>query len=78
MNDKPAIAIRVASKGHKDVTLAFDKQSHLMVKIEHRTLESGSGMEVNEEPRDYRIHQKQGRVAGTKKDLDLSRWKEIR
>ncbi|QVL30904.1 hypothetical protein KIH39_18895 [Telmatocola sphagniphila] len=49
VNDKPAIAIRVASKGHKDVTLAFDKQSHLMVKIEHRTLESGSGMEVNEE-----------------------------
>jgi len=46
---KPAVGVRVASKGHKDVNLYFDKQNGLLVKIEHRTVDFQSGQEVNEE-----------------------------
>ena len=49
VEDKPAIGVRVAFKDRKDVTLFFDKKTGLLAKIEHRTLDSGTGNEVNEE-----------------------------
>jgi hypothetical protein len=33
----PAFGVRVSSKGHRDVTLFFDKESHLLVKTETRS-----------------------------------------
>ncbi|HXD87075.1 MAG TPA: hypothetical protein VN641_11310 [Urbifossiella sp.] len=49
VEDKPTIGIRVSQKGKKDLTLFFDKKTHLLAKIEHRTQVPGAGQEVNEE-----------------------------
>jgi hypothetical protein len=46
---KPALGVRVSSKGHKDVNLYFDKATGLLTKIEHRTIDPASGKELNEE-----------------------------
>ncbi len=46
---KPAIGVRAAAKGKKDMTFFFDKKSNLLVKIEHRGTDSTTGAEVNEE-----------------------------
>jgi len=49
IDDKPAVGVRVSAKGKKDITLFFDKKTNLLVKVEHRALEAGTGTEVNEE-----------------------------
>jgi len=49
VQDKPAVGIRVVSKGHRDINLFFDKESGLMVKIEHRTVDLNTQQELNEE-----------------------------
>lgn len=49
VEDKPAVGVRVSQKDKKDITLFFDKKTHLLVKIEHRTAEPGTGKEINEE-----------------------------
>ena len=41
VNDKPAVGVKVASKGHADAKLYFDKTSGLLVKIERRAREAG-------------------------------------
>lgn len=48
-NDKPAIGVRLSSKGHKDVSVWFDKETGLMAKIESRGVDFGSGQETAEE-----------------------------
>lgn len=48
VNDKPAHGVHVTSKGHKDVSLFFDKKTGLLVKLEFRGNDP-SGAEVNEE-----------------------------
>jgi hypothetical protein len=47
--DKAAAGVVVKSKGHKDVKLYFDKESGLLVKVEHISLDLLSGKEVLEE-----------------------------
>ena len=47
--DKPAMRVLVKSTGHRDVKLYFDKESNLLVKVEHPTLDLLSGKEVTEE-----------------------------
>ncbi len=49
VKDKPAVGMRVSSKGHKDVNLYFDKDTGLLIKIEHRTVDFNTDKEVNEE-----------------------------
>jgi len=49
VQDKPAIGIRVANKDHKDINLFFDKETGLLVKFEHRTVDFNTQQEVNEE-----------------------------
>jgi len=49
VNDKPAVGFRASKKGQKDVTIYIDKKSHLMVKIDRRTVDPMSGQEVSEE-----------------------------
>jgi hypothetical protein len=49
VNGKPAIGIRAAKKGQRDVSIYFDKKSHLLVKVEHRTTDLMSGQELTQE-----------------------------
>jgi hypothetical protein len=49
VNDKPAEGILIKSKGHKDISLFFDKETSRLVKVEHRTLEAQTGKEITEE-----------------------------
>jgi hypothetical protein len=48
VGDRPAVGVRVAVKGRKDLRLYFDKESGLLVKSEH-TLDDAAGKEVVEE-----------------------------
>ncbi len=49
VNDKPALGVRVASKGHKDISLFFDKDTGLLAKVERRTVDPQTGNEITEE-----------------------------
>ncbi len=50
VNEKPAIAILVKAKGHKDRTLSFDKESGLLVKSASKMLKPDmEGVEVDGE-----------------------------
>jgi hypothetical protein len=49
VNNKPAVGVRVASKGQKDISLFFDKETGLLAKVEHRTVDPQSGNEITEE-----------------------------
>src|SRR6266566_4205971 len=49
VENKPALGIKVASKGHKDINLFFDKESGLMVKVEKQSRDIASGKDVLEE-----------------------------
>jgi hypothetical protein len=55
INDGPAVGIRVSTKGHRDVSLYFDKGTGLMVKKEARAVDFQTQQEVTEETiiRDY-------------------------
>ncbi len=46
---KPAVGVRAASKGHKDISFYFDKETHLLSKVEFRSVDAQSGKEVTEE-----------------------------
>jgi hypothetical protein len=46
---KPAVGVRVARKGEKDVSLYFNKETGLLAKVEHRTIDQMSGNEITEE-----------------------------
>jgi hypothetical protein len=50
VNDQPAVEVLVASKGHRDVHLFFDKKTNMLVKTQ-RTIKDQmqGGKEVNEE-----------------------------
>jgi hypothetical protein len=45
---KEVVGVRVSSKGQKDVSLYFDKKTHLLAKLETRGVDT-TGKEVNEE-----------------------------
>ena len=49
VEDKPAIGVRVSSKGHKDINLFFDKKTGLLAKLEHRSKDLNTGDEFTEE-----------------------------
>lgn len=46
---KKVIGITVATKGQKDVSLYFDKETGLIAKLEHRTTDQATGKEITEE-----------------------------
>jgi hypothetical protein len=43
--DRPAAGIKVARKGQADVSLYFDKATHLLVKMQRKTTEADQPME---------------------------------
>lgn len=45
VGDKPALGVRVEAKGYRDVTLYFDKETHLLVKSERRAKDPQTGGE---------------------------------
>src|SRR5438876_1067345 len=49
VEEKPAIGVRVTAKGQKDITLFCDAKTGLLAKLEQRTVEAGTGAEINEE-----------------------------
>jgi len=49
VNDRPALGVRVAAKGRKEVRLYFDKTSGLLVKRAYETLDSATMKEVTHE-----------------------------
>jgi len=56
VDDKPAVGVRISSKGHRDINLYFSKESGVLVKLERRAADPMSGQEFNEErmPSGYR------------------------
>jgi hypothetical protein len=56
VGDKPAVGVKVQHKGHKDVSLFFDKDSGLLVKSERKTIDGMSGEEFTATtfPSDYK------------------------
>jgi hypothetical protein len=49
VEDKPAVGVQVKSKGHNDISLFFYKDTGLLAKLEHRSVEASSGKEITEE-----------------------------
>ena len=49
VDDKPAVGVKVSSKGRRDVTLYFDKESGLLVKMEMQVKDEQSGEEKKQE-----------------------------
>lgn len=45
---KTAVGLRVSKAGQKDISLYFDKQSHLLVRIDSRAVEPANGQEFDE------------------------------
>ena len=68
VNDKPALGVKVTAKGHRDVTLYFDKESGLLVKSEHTVKDEGSGQEVVEET----LYSEYKEVQGTKQAMKFT------
>jgi hypothetical protein len=68
VNDKPALGVKVSAKGHRDVTLYFDKESGLLVKSEHLVKDEGSGQEVAEET----LYSEYKEVQGTKQAMKFT------
>lgn len=68
VGDKPAVGVKVSSKGHRDVDLYFDKETGLLVKTEARVKDDMTGQEVTEEsfPTDYKD------VQGTKQSMKFT------
>jgi hypothetical protein len=46
---RDAVGIQVTKKGARDVNLWFDKQTHTLVKLEHRAFDNNTMQDVNQE-----------------------------
>jgi hypothetical protein len=49
VEEKPALGVRVSTKGAKDISLFFDKQTGVLAKVERQALDIATGQEVQEE-----------------------------
>jgi hypothetical protein len=49
VNEKPAVGLRISTKGTKDISLYFDKQTGMMAKMERQGLDATTMQEVVEE-----------------------------
>ena len=65
VDDKPTDGVKVSSKGHKDITLYFDKDSGLLVKSRKKSKDPNGGQEVEAETyfKDYK------EINGTKQSM---------
>ena len=51
LDGRPTVGVKVSSRGHRDVTLHFDKETGLLVKAERRALDFGTLKEISQEER---------------------------
>jgi hypothetical protein len=49
VNDRPVVGVKVSSKGHRDISLYFDKADGLLVKSAHPGTDPMSGQEFTQE-----------------------------
>ena len=65
VDDKPTDGVKVTAKGHKDITLYFDKVSGLLVKSRKKSKDPNGGQEVEAETyyKDYK------EINGTKQSM---------
>jgi|HubBroStandDraft_4_1064222.scaffolds.fasta_scaffold110325_2 outer membrane lipoprotein-sorting protein len=49
VDDNPVVGVRISSEGHKDISVYFDKKTHLVRKVVGRGLDVQSQMEVESE-----------------------------
>lgn len=70
---QPAVVVKVASKGHADVKLFFNKQTNLLVKTERKAREAG--LDLNKESY-YGDHKDFDGVKLPTKQVDLSNGKK--
>jgi hypothetical protein len=49
VNDKPAVGVKVVSKGHRDINLFFDKKTGLLAKVDCGVMDLKTHTIVNEE-----------------------------
>jgi hypothetical protein len=49
VEDRPAVGVKIASKGHRDIDLYFDKENGLLAKVQTRKLDGQTMQEVDEE-----------------------------
>jgi hypothetical protein len=65
VDDKPTVGVKVTSKGHKDMTLYFDKDNGLLVKSRKKSKDPNGGQEVDAETfyKDYKD------INGTKQSM---------
>lgn len=49
VNDRPAVGVKVVTKGHRDLNMYFDKESGLLAKVERQALDAMTQKEVAEE-----------------------------
>ncbi len=49
VNERPAVGVKVASKGHRDINLWFDKETGLLAKIERQGVDPQTEKEFTEE-----------------------------
>ncbi|MDB5310800.1 MAG: hypothetical protein JWO38_5002 [Gemmataceae bacterium] len=72
VDGRAAVGVKVSSKGRRDVDLYFVKETGLLVKIESRVKDEGSGQEVTEEtyPGEYK------EVQGTKQPMKITRKRD--
>jgi hypothetical protein len=49
VDGRAVVGIRVASQGHNDINLFFDKETGLLTKFVHRTADPLSGQQITEE-----------------------------
>jgi hypothetical protein len=49
VEDRAALGVKIASKGHREMNLYFDKESGLLAKVQLRKNDPQTGQEVDEE-----------------------------
>jgi hypothetical protein len=49
VDGKPALGVRITSKGHKDINMYFNKETGLLAKVESRSSDPTTGKEFTEE-----------------------------
>lgn len=65
---KKVVGVRVSKKDQKDVSLYFDAETSLLVKMEYQTVDSASGKEITEE-RIFKEYEKKDGIPLPKKHL---------
>ncbi|MBM3995823.1 MAG: hypothetical protein FJ303_16975 [Planctomycetes bacterium] len=60
VKDKDAIGVRISKKGQKDITMFFDKKTHLVVKTETQAYDPSNGQEVLQEKFIHSYQKKHG------------------